>query len=197
MMIDCQNKSRDVENLKTASIRLFGLYRDVINQKSDSEVFNVYDAVSSGEGEDASEIGENDAFAIRKARPGRRNRHGMETSAIRKTQSQTNMENGVTLASKANPGSTAKLVCYRCGKAGHTLKQCPLPFQPKLAFAPVRPAPKRNFVSTNDNDDHVGEIDPEMYIRIHHTKWKVGITLYLNKSTLIQKRKKRNGLHLG
>ena len=155
MMLGCQGKSHDVENLKSVSIRLFGLYRDVVHGKTDSKTFVASEATDSADGEAASEIGEHDAFAIRKTKPGKRDKPGMETSAIRKTQAQLNMENN-TMYTQKNTKSPSKIICYRCGKSDHVLKQCPLPFQQKLAFAPVRPPVKQSFVANSSSMDDEG-----------------------------------------
>ena len=96
-------------------------------------------AGASEESDDSpTTIGRN-TLAVRKSKPARKNKPGMEVSAIRNSQSKTNMENGAMMSTR-NSKPPAKIIRYRCGKDDHTLKQRPLPFQPKLEFAPSRPA---------------------------------------------------------
>ena len=56
----------------------------------------------------------------------------METKSIRKSQPDMNMDNAMAVQ-RVKPGT---LICYRCGKKDRLLKNCPLPYQPTLAFAP-------------------------------------------------------------
>ena len=58
----------------------------------------------------------------------------METKSIRKSQADMNVENTMAMQ-RLKPGT---LICYRCGKKDHLLGNCPLPYQPTLAFAPKK-----------------------------------------------------------
>ena len=102
MMLDCQDKEHNVENLKNVSIRLFGMYRDTIQTKTDSKAFMTMDAEWNGDSDDSPNTLDQNAFIVRKTKPGRRNKPGMETNAIRASQSKTNMENGTLIAQKSS-----------------------------------------------------------------------------------------------
>ena len=156
MMMDCQNKTHDIENLKTVSIRLFGLYREVVSSEQESRAFVLDDVGINSEMEKISDDGEYETFVMRRPKVGKRNKPGMETTAIRKAQSQTNMENGTMYAPKTTKPNKG-IVCYRCGKTDHTLRQCPLPFQPKLAFAPVRNDVKKTYIASRTKDTEENE----------------------------------------
>ena len=164
MMLDCQNKDHDIENLKNVSIRLFGLYRDAVTSRQDSRAFVSGEILEqSGSGRTSEE--EYETLIVKRAKPKKKNKPGMESFAIRKTQVQTNMDNGTLYAPKTTKPAQKGIICYRCGKTDHTLRQCPMPFQPKLAFAPARIPEKKTFVAINaagseenvstDNADHI------------------------------------------
>ena len=128
------------------------MYRDVVHSKAETKSFAMVESGGAGDSGESTNAADANTLIVRKTKPGRRNKPGMEVSAIRNSQSKTNMENGALVASKTSK-SPSKIICYRCGKDDHTLKQCPLPFQPKLAFAPARNNTTKRTVLSNDQTD--------------------------------------------
>ena len=108
MMMDRQNKTHNVENLKNASVRLLGRYRDVVSRKGDSESFVTIDTVQNDESGGSPTTEEHNALVVRKTKPGRRNKPGMETIAIRNSPAKTDMGNGTLVAQKGSkpPGKS-------------------------------------------------------------------------------------------
>ena len=58
--------------------------------------------------------------------------------AVRRTQDAMNLKNQILAFDSDGKGSSKGIFCYRCGKPDHTLRNCPLPYTPVLAYAPSR-----------------------------------------------------------
>ena len=49
-----------------------------------------------------------------------------------------NLKNQILAFDSDSKGSSKGIFCYRCGKPDRTLRNCPLPYTPALAYAPSR-----------------------------------------------------------
>lgn len=58
MMIECQNNSHDVDNVKSVSIWSFGLYRDVAPTRQNAKTFMSAGAVLNGDEDKTSDVRE-------------------------------------------------------------------------------------------------------------------------------------------
>lgn len=108
--IDCRNSGRNLENPKSAIIRLFGMYRDA-SVKTDSEAFAVE--------EELPQLADGGILLFRKAKSMKR-KPGMATQSIRRSPTKMNVENHALVANAGSGSKTAR--CFPCGKYGHVLK---------------------------------------------------------------------------
>ena len=100
-----------------------------------------------------NEHSQEELLLLRKA-PNKKPRPGMETKSIRKSQSDMNLENAM-VTQRIKPGT---LICYRCGKKDHLLKNCPIPYQPTLSFAPKKDSVVRTTLLMGEEEEEEGSV---------------------------------------
>ena len=126
--LECRGLDHSISNLKACSIRLFAQYQDInTSGKEESLSFMAQnsDGFSSQPDEEAEQV-----FVLRRKGKGTsRNRPGNEVSAMRKATNESNIPNDSLFQAKG-------LICFRCGKTDHILRDCPLPYTEVLAYAP-------------------------------------------------------------
>ena len=139
------------KNLKKASIKLFCMYNTSIpvNQGKSSHVLHS-EAMIDAPGTVLND--DDQVFIIRRGKgKGGRNRPNLEQTAIRRTQDAMNLKNRILAMGEAQHSTQDKGIrCYRCGKTDRTLRNCPLPYTPVLAYAPTRnkeSTVQKNFVN--------------------------------------------------
>ena len=160
--LECQSWDHTWTNLKKASIKLFCLYGSSstagnvkgANLVQSADVVDQVDAV----------LNEDDQiFVIRRGKgKGGRNRPNLEQTAIRRTQDSMNLKNQIfAMDGAGRPGASKPMICYRCGKSDHTLRNCPLPYTPVLAYAPIRDKDgpvRKTMMAESHLDDSTGEV---------------------------------------
>ena len=124
-----------VDHLETVTVDLFGMYRGEYQSHGNQILI-------PGEGQSV-EYDEDDSphdtlIAWKKGNGKSRNRPGNETRPIHTVQSLANMDNQEREESGFPTMVANNVRCFRRGKAGHVLKDCPVPLQRALSFAPKR-----------------------------------------------------------
>ena len=127
MALYAQRMGRPHTNLKTCTVRIFGTYKESYSLQKPGKL-----SMANGEYDRLGIANPDTYLASKMKRSTGQNRHGMEKLAIAKTGSKMNLGNNILL------GVENGIVCYRCGASDHTLRNCPIPFHQKLAFAPTR-----------------------------------------------------------
>ena len=143
MKLDSQSLPHTHVNLKKCSIRSFNTYRDINSSSDANSYFSRSKTTPGAENFPAStftddysemslvdETDTEEVYLARRKKPTTRNRPGMEQLAAKQASSTMNMGNEVFLGKG--------IFCYRCGKADHVLRDCPVPFTKTLAFAPQK-----------------------------------------------------------
>ena len=143
--LECRNCPRDIDSLRSTTIRLFGMYSGI--KEPTSKTFVADAGELNGEGSP------DELLSLRKS-PKKKARPGTEAKSIRKTQADMNMDNAMVVQ-RVKPGT---LICYRCGKKDHLLKNCPLPYQPTLAFAPNKDSMAKNTLLADEESNLPGEM---------------------------------------
>ena len=137
--LECQSLEHTWQNLKKSTIKLFCLYGSS-NAPSNVKGSHVVHQSDSQDKNETFLSDDDQIFAIRRGKgKGGRNRPNMEQMAIRRTQDAMNLKNQIFAMDSAGKGGASKgVICYRCGATDHTLRNCPLPYTPVLAYAPSR-----------------------------------------------------------
>ena len=145
--LDCKNQDHNLDNLRAASIRLFGMYRDD-TAKPDSRAYVTNEAMG--------QLSDDDVLVVRKMKP-KRNKPGMESQSIRRSHGLVNLDNQVLVQEKNSGGkpNSNQIICFRCGKNDHTVRTCPMPYQKVLAFLPNAKSKPRNILMLNDHAEDI------------------------------------------
>ena len=130
--LNCRCLEHSILNLRTVTIELFGVYKEMIGKIDSAHLVNENES-------EFNETASSTLVARGKARP---RKPSMEVNAIRNSMAAANIPNQTMHQSDVLPAAEAPSRvgrCWRCGKTDHLLKQCPMPFTKLLAFAPKRP----------------------------------------------------------
>ena len=133
--LECQPREHTWGNLKKATLELFSTYSSSTSSgKGSHSVLHSHDESGGG----VVLHGEDQVFVIRKKGKGGRNRPNMEKMAVRRTPDAANLKNQILAFVPDSKGSSKGVRCFRCGKPDRTLRNCPFPYTPVLAYSPSR-----------------------------------------------------------
>ena len=135
--LDCRALEHNLQNLRLVPIELLGVYKDMLGKSEGAMTV-----------EDSNDLfmDNADPDMVLSAAKKKMRKPGMEVNSMRNAQALSNLPNRSNASQPyvASDGNRSGIICYRCGQKDHVLKDCPLPFQRQLMFAPAKGKGKGN-----------------------------------------------------
>ena len=161
--LEACGKTPSAKTLKDVSVKIFG-------SSSDDSSKIVLEAMDADEKMDSDSVGEETWLSKGKNKP--QNRPSSNAASGRGSIRALNLANGYqssgTGKGSKKPSMKGKSWCIRCGSVDYQWQQCPLPYQPQLAFGKSNGEPsdgkgKKKIllseeIATTNNDDS-GEVN--------------------------------------